>query len=81
MTPNKKAFELIGKYQSIEFGSGNSLRNMGITRVKKCVLIAIDEILSIGIWESQEMAESQNTPENCEEFWILVKREVEKCDL
>lgn len=45
---------------------------------KKAALIAVDEILSIGIWESQEMAEDQNTPENCEEFWVCVKHEIEK---
>ena len=89
MTPKQKAIELIEKFQNIEFeteGLDDYLEpntcNMGIERVKQCCLICIEEILSIGVWESQEMAEQENTPEYCEEFWIWVKYEIEiLCEL
>jgi len=72
MTATQKADEIFHKfyalypYQDLYFIA------------KKAALIAVDEILSIGIWEGQEMAEEQNTPENCEEFWVWVKHEIEK---
>lgn len=84
MTPKQKAIELKEKFQNIEFKAKGydefgepNLRNMGIERVKLCCLICIEEILSIGVWESQEMAEQENTPEYCEEFWLFVKHEIE----
>jgi hypothetical protein len=64
MTPKDKAKELVDKFTVV----GLQQRNEGI----QCALIAVDEILSMGIMSHSgdwEMAKS---------YWIEVKQEIEK---
>ncbi len=61
MTPKEKADELIRKYYSI-----------GAIEVQQCALVAVDEILSMGIMSDSgdwRMAKS---------YWEEVKQEIEK---
>jgi hypothetical protein len=63
MTPREKAVELVHKF---------GMENQYYERAKQCALIAVDEILSMGIMSHSgdwQMAKS---------YWEEVKQEIEK---
>ena len=63
MTPKEKAVELVHKF---------GMENQYYERAKQCALIAVDEILSMGIMSHSgdwQMAKS---------YWEEVKQEIEK---
>jgi hypothetical protein len=70
MTPKEKAVELYNKYEQLgkDFTRGVSMAEFA----KQCALIAVDEILSMGIMSDSghfRMAKS---------YWEEVKQEIEK---
>lgn len=64
MTAKKKAIELINRYNLVVLDTALGGSNI---RVKKCALIAVNEILSVN-WKSQEDVD----------YWQQVKQEIEK---
>jgi len=74
MTPKEKAKELLEKMNVIHYLKGNGLPvSMHKSQVKKCALIAVDEVLSIGI-----MTECNWQIEHLYSYWAEVKKEIEK---
>jgi hypothetical protein len=63
MTAKQKAIELINRYNLVVLDTALGGSNI---RVKKCALIAVNEILSVN-WQSQEDAY----------YWYSVKKEIE----
>lgn len=73
MTPKDKAKELIDKFHNFTYTSVHAYKTSGeYSDTIKCALIAVDEILSMGI-----MAESGDW-NMAKEFWQEVKKEIEK---
>jgi hypothetical protein len=66
MSPKEKASELFDKFDK----SVNSITSYPI---KRCALIAVDEILDISYWAFMESGGKQE-----QEFWQEVKQEIEK---
>lgn len=64
MTAKQKAIELINRYNLVVLDTALGGSNI---RVKKCALIAVDEILSVN-WQLQEDVD----------YWKQVKQEIEK---
>jgi hypothetical protein len=63
MTPKEKAIELFDKYNK----TVNTITN---TPIKKCALIAVDEILKCHIWKYNSIEPYK--------YWQEVKHEIEK---
>lgn len=86
MTPKEKAEELIEKYSQYVSGyvGSSMLTNteypeMIIKSAKNCALICVEEIMEVGCWMSVSLVDKFGiTEESTEEFWIEVKRELEK---
>jgi hypothetical protein len=68
MTPKEKAEELVNKFYNLE-SEGDKGGWMTFNDAKKCALIAVDEILQMGIIAYWNMAK---------EYWEEVKNEIEK---
>ena len=64
MTPKEKAIDLVNKYLQVYDGR--------VSFAKRCALIAVDEILQMGI-----MAQSGEW-NMAKEYWQQVKQEIEK---
>ena len=64
MTPKEKAIDLVNKYLQVYDGR--------VSFAKHCALIAVDEILQMGI-----MAQSGEW-NMAKEYWQQVKQEIEK---
>jgi hypothetical protein len=64
MTPQEKAIDLVNKYLQVYDGR--------VSFAKHCALIAVDEILQMGI-----MAQSGEW-NMAKEYWQQVKQEIEK---
>lgn len=69
MTPKEKAESLINRYNLVILDTALGGSNQ---RVKKCVLIAIDEIENSIDWHKYE------TPNDELNYWNEVKKELEK---
>lgn len=69
MTPNQKAEELILKFMRLQEPNYNWFHSK---LAKQCALIAVDEILSMGI-----MSDSGDW-EMAKLYWEEVKKEIEK---
>jgi hypothetical protein len=67
MTPKEKAEELVLKYLGLQEPNYNWFNK---TLAKQCALIAVDEILSMGI-----MADSKDW-NMAKEYWQEVKQEI-----
>lgn len=86
MTPKEKSNELIEKYSEYVSGyiGSSMLTNteypeMIIKNAKNCALICVNEILDIDVWFSKNMVKNNEwNPNECKEFWIEVKQEIEK---
>jgi hypothetical protein len=71
MTPKEKALNLIDRFENYSFMDIDK-RISAFLSAKKCALIAVDEILSMGIMSDSgdwRMAKS---------YWEEVKKEIEK---
>jgi len=70
MTPKEKAKELLEKMNVIHYLKGNGLPvSMHKSQVKKCALIAVDEILKVASFYNDSQAEVT--------YWQEVKQEIE----
>lgn len=81
MTPKKKAEELYMKFRLLQVSNSKVDDEAFNTesRAKKCALIAVDDIESIGNWVSIECAEKWGFGTECtEEFWHDVRDELNK---
>lgn len=72
MSPKEKAFQLLGRYETLDIENNNSglgglYTQMSKHDAKYCALICVDEVLkSILFYQSQT------------EYWEQVKQEIEK---
>ena len=71
MTPKEKAKELIEKYRDVSISFVDSIEGTCDIRInnedaKECALIAVDEILKLDIYKSDQW------------YWEEVKEEIEK---
>jgi hypothetical protein len=72
MTPQEKALELIDKFdEGMEFSVPQRF-------AKKCVLIAVDEIIKRTRSVDNMPPNCQKIDENTKEYWREVKQEIEK---
>jgi hypothetical protein len=71
MTPQEKAKELVDKFKTYADWNGFDSKR-GLLNAKQCALIAVYEILSMGI-----MADSGDW-NMAKEYWQEVKQEIEK---
>lgn len=72
MTPKEKAEQLLEKMNVIHYLKGNGLPvSMHKSQVKKCALIAVNEIRSIKLlWHQKDTKDL--------DYWAEVKKEIEK---
>jgi len=66
MTPKEKAKELFDKFDK-------SVNTITSYPIKRCALIAVDEIIDIAYWEYMESMGEQE-----EKYWEEVKQEIQK---
>jgi hypothetical protein len=72
MTPKEKAKELLERMNVIHRPKGNGLPvYMNKSQVKRCALIAVDEIFNTGLLEG-------TTTGVLKKYWTEVKQEIEK---
>lgn len=80
MTPKEKAEELFWNYTKVHNFSaildfdGNTHIDLeyGISKVKQCALIAVDEMIK------QQQVQFENMVWSCVDYWKNVKQEIEK---
>lgn len=69
MTPKEKAVELVNKFErySFEYEVNDCEQNTSKWNAKQCALIAVDEIVVVGVMNFNDM-----------QYWQQVKTEIEK---
>ena len=86
MTPKEKAFELVERYDFISTHDGLDIMDEELTMLdrKQCALIAVDEILNLGLHDVGDYRNDQSTMEDFStatwyiNYWEEVKQEIEK---
>lgn len=69
MTPKEKAKELINKFHNFTYTSVHAYKTSGeYSDTIKCALIAVDEILKVAFYATDEMYN----------YYLEVKQEIEK---
>jgi hypothetical protein len=72
MTPQEKAKELFNKYEKkLMYDYNNYHYKYNLEHCKQCALIAVDEILDIGLGFMHD-----ETAWNIEKYWQEVKKEI-----
>lgn len=71
-TSRQKAISLINAYNLVVLDTALGGSN---TRVKKCALIAVDELIRIAPWGGDDIIDIDN---GSKEFYIKVRKELEK---
>jgi hypothetical protein len=78
MTPKEKANELVDKMYSADNGNNEKFNPFGGYMdkpiAKQCALIAVDELMNVGLIRSRQ----QNPDKHTQDYWKLVKQEIEK---
>lgn len=74
MTPKEKAAQLFYWYENLlePFESSNDFKK---SRIKKCALIAVDEVLNFNVFNYQSLETGE---EDTWQYWREVKAEIEK---
>lgn len=77
ISPKEKAIELYDNFYHL-FPDGYNEFVLG-EKLKRCSIIAVDEMMKVGVWFSLECQIKEDLDPNCtEEYWESVKSEIEK---
>lgn len=82
MTPKEKAAQLIGFFDTIQIDHNNNvgymLDHLTIEERKKCALVVINEILTLGLDIGDYNDFKDCPPDWYASYWEQVKQEIEK---